>query len=156
MSQLRIQPIRITPRFCKLQSSIVPFLFFFFSFLFFVPYVNRNHKDTTHPQGTRLDATFYIDQNVIQVCQPEFLMIWRVWIFLFKKLGDFSLNRNILKIAKKIGLQAIYLLFDSVSSSIEVFWSASFSSTQQKYVIWWRFVENSIFGKNIISVLKKV
>ena len=39
--------------------------------------------------------------------------------FLLKKLGDFSLNREIL-ISKKIGPQAISLLFESWSSSIEV------------------------------------
>ena len=40
--------------------------------------------------------------------------------FFFKKPGDFSLSRDILELQKKIGLQAISLLFESVSSSIEV------------------------------------
>ena len=93
MSQHIIQPIRITPRFCKL-SSLVSF------FVFFVHYINRNHKDTKHPQGARLDTTLYVEQNVNQVYQPEFLRIWRVWIFLFKKSREFSLNRDILKLQK--------------------------------------------------------
>ena len=41
-----------------------------------------------------------------------------------KKTGNFSLNRHIWKSRKKI-LQAISLLFESVSSSKEVFWGAS-------------------------------
>ena len=45
--------------------------------------------------------------------------------FLFKKSGDFSLNRDILKLQKKIGIQAISRLFKSVLSSIEVLWGAS-------------------------------
>ena len=38
---LSIQPIKITPRFCKLSSLVF--------FLSFVSYINRNHKYTTHP-----------------------------------------------------------------------------------------------------------
>ena len=34
--------------------------------MFFVSYINRNHKDTRHPWGKRLDTTLYIDQNVGQ------------------------------------------------------------------------------------------
>ena len=73
MSQ-HIQPIKITPRFCKLSSLV--FL------CVFVSYINRNHKDATHPWGKRLDTTLYI------ACQPEFLEIHREWIFFFKKSGD--------------------------------------------------------------------
>ena len=94
-------------------------------FVFFVFHKNWNDKDTTHPLGRRLDTTLDIYQNVSQACQPEFLKIWRMQIFLFKKSGDFSLNRDILKLQTKIGLQFVSLLFESVSSSIEVFWSAS-------------------------------
>ena len=94
-------------------------------FVFFVFHINWNDKDTTHPLGRRLDATLDINQNVSQACQLEFLKIWRMQISLFKKSGDFSLNRNILKLQTKIGLQVVSLLFESVSSSIEVFWGAS-------------------------------
>ena len=44
--------------------------------------------------------------------------------FLFKKPGDCRLSRAILK-SQKNGIQAILRLFESVSSSIEGFWSAS-------------------------------
>ena len=71
-------------------------------FFVFVSYINRNHKDTTHTWGRWFDTTLYIDQNVTQACQPEFLKIWRVQIFLFKKAEDFSLNRDILKSQKKL------------------------------------------------------
>ena len=37
-----IQPIKITPRFCKLSSLV-------FFCLLFVSYIIRNHEDTTHP-----------------------------------------------------------------------------------------------------------
>ena len=56
-----------------------------FCFLFFVSYINQNHKNTTHSQGRGLDATLYIDQNVSQNCQLEFLKILRMRIYLFKK-----------------------------------------------------------------------
>ena len=118
MFQHIIQPINITPRFCKLSSQL-------FLCAFCALYINRNYKDTMHPYGRRLDATLYIDQNIIQGCQSEILKIWRMQIFLFKKLGYFSLNKNNLKSQKKIGLQAISPHFESVSSSIEVFWGAS-------------------------------
>ena len=58
----------------------------------------------------RLDTTLYTDLNFNQACQPESLKIWKVCNFLFKKPGDFSLNMDILKSQKKIGLQAISLL----------------------------------------------
>ena len=48
----------------------------------------------------KLDGTLYIDQNVSQVYQPEFLKSWIAWIFFFFKSGDFSLNRDILKSRK--------------------------------------------------------
>ena len=87
------QLLKITARFCK--------VFHTFLCVFFVSYINQNHKATTHPWGRRLDTTLYIDQNVSQVCQPEFLEIWRKWVFLLKKLRDFSLNRDILKSQKE-------------------------------------------------------
>ena len=37
-----------------------------------------------------MDTALYIDQNVSQACQHEFLKIWRVWIFLFKKVSILS------------------------------------------------------------------
>ena len=49
-----------------------------------------------------------------------------MWIYLFKKPGDFRLNRDILNL-QKIGIRAISLLFESVSSSIEIFWGGRFS-----------------------------
>ena len=67
-----------------------------------------------------MDTTLYIDQNVSQACQPGFLKIWGVWIFFPENPGDFSLSRDILKSEKIVGLQATSLLFESVSSSIEV------------------------------------
>ena len=88
------QSIKITPRFCKL------FCLYFFV-LRFVSYINLNHKDTTHPQGRRLDPTFYIDQNVSQTCQPEFLKIWRMRIVLFKNIGRFQPKQGHFKIKKK-------------------------------------------------------
>ena len=45
--------------------------------------------------------------------------IWQLWIFLFKKPGDFNLNREILQ-TQKNEPQAVSSLFQSVSSSIEV------------------------------------
>ena len=67
-----------------------------------------------------MDTTLYIDQNVSQAFQPGFLKIWGVWIFFPENSGDFSLSRDILKSEKKVGLQAISLLFELVPSSIEV------------------------------------
>ena len=61
----------------------------------FVTYINRNHKDTRDPLGRRMDTALNIYENASQVYQPEFLKIWRVWMFLFKKLGDFRLSRDI-------------------------------------------------------------
>ena len=43
--------------------------------VFFVPYLNRSHKDTMCPMGKRLDTTSYIDQNVSQACQHEIFKI---------------------------------------------------------------------------------
>ena len=68
-----------------------------------------------------MDTTSYIDQNASQACQPEFLKIWREWIFLFKNPRDFTLNRDILKSHKKNGIQVISRLFERVLSSIEIF-----------------------------------
>ena len=70
-------------------------------------------------------------------------------------------------VEKKNGLQDISPHFEPVSSSIEVFRSASgllcaecrhihSHLLNKKYVIWWRFAENGIVAKDSISVLKKV
>ena len=70
-------------------------------------------------------------------------------------------------VEKKNGLQDISPHFEPVSSSIEVFRSASglFCAEcrhihshllNKKYVIWWRFAENGTVAKDSISVLKKV
>ena len=67
--------------------------------------------------------TLYIDQNLSQVCQPEFF--WRMWIFLLKKPGIFYPKNGHFKISIKNRLQTIPLLFELASSSIEVFWGAS-------------------------------
>ena len=48
-----------------------------------------------------MHTTLYIDKNVSLACQPKFLKIWRVWIVLFKKPGEFTLNRDILNLQKK-------------------------------------------------------
>ena len=64
ISQHIIQPIRITPRFCKLSSLV--FLCIFLS------YIDRNHKDTTHHWGRRLDTALYIDQNASQPVNLNF------------------------------------------------------------------------------------
>ena len=106
MSWHNIQPIKIRPRFCKLSLLV---------FAFFVSYLNRNHKDTTHPQERRLDATLYIDQNVSQDCQPAFVEnLESVKFFCSKKPGDFSLKRDILKSQKKLDSR---LFLYSVSQS---------------------------------------
>ena len=110
MSQHIIQPIKITTRFCKLPSLAF--------FVFFCVLYKSNHKDTTHPYGRRLGTTLYIDQNVSKACQPGFL---ESEDFFVQKTGRFRLNRDILKLQKKIGLEAISLLFRSVSSLIEIF-----------------------------------
>ena len=82
---------------------------------------NRNHKDTTHPSGRTLDTTLCIDQNVSQTCQPKFFEnLESVDFFCSKKPGDFSLNRDILKL-QKIGIQTISRLFESVWPSIDAF-----------------------------------
>ena len=84
--------------------------------------MNRNNKDTT------LDTILYNDQNVSQVCQPQLSKIWRVCIFLLKKLGDISLNRDILKSPppkKKKKKRNSGFFNMSISSSIEVFGGAS-------------------------------
>ena len=73
----------------------------------------------------KLDTILCIDQNIIQACQPGFFKIWRMWIFLLKKPWDFSLNRTFENCKKIIGLQAISLLFELVSSSKEVFLGGS-------------------------------
>ena len=114
MSQHIMQPIRISPRFCKLSSLVFC--------VFFVPYINRNHEDTTHPQGTSLDTTLYIDQNISQACQPEFLKIWRASIFLFKKPGDFSLNRDILKSLKeKLNFRLFFYSLNQYAHKLKFF-----------------------------------
>ena len=69
-----------------------------------------------------MDTTLCIDQNASQACQPEFFEFWKEWFLLFKRTGDFSLNRDILK---KIGIQVISRLFESVLSLIEVLRGAS-------------------------------
>ena len=43
----------------------------------------------------RLDTALSIGQNANQACQREFLKIWRVLIFLVKKLADCRLSRDI-------------------------------------------------------------
>ena len=35
-------------------------------------------------------------KKLARTCQPKVFKIWRLWIFLFKKSGDLSLNRDIL------------------------------------------------------------
>ena len=65
--------------------------------MFFVLYMNLNHKDTTKSLGERLDTTLYIDENVSQTCQPKIFKTWKLLTFLFKKQEDFSLNREILR-----------------------------------------------------------
>ena len=125
-------------------------------------YMNRNNKDTT------LDTILYIDQNVSQVCQPQLSKIWRVCIFLLKKLGDISLNRDILKSPPPNQKKRKSRLFQYVNFLINrSFWwcfrfigylmpAYSFSSRlHKKYAIWWRVAENGIFPKSISSVLKK-
>ena len=94
-----------------------------------------------------MDAVLYINQNANEACQPEFSKIWRLLIFLFKKLGDYRLSRDIKKSLKKIGIKAIFGLFESLLSSIEVFWGwfrfigylmsgyLSFSRLHKKYVM---------------------
>ena len=71
-----------------------------------------------------MDTTLHIDQNASEACQPEFLKIWRKWIFLFKKPGDFSLNRDILKSQKNWnpGYFATLLVSIVINRS---FWGAS-------------------------------
>ena len=44
-----------------------------------------------------MDTALYVDQNVSWICQPNILKTWRLRICLFKKSGDFSLNREILR-----------------------------------------------------------
>ena len=92
MTQHIIQPIKITPRLVNCLPQ--------FFMCFFVCYIIRNHKDTTHPWGKRLNTTLYFDQNTSQACQPDFLETWRVWIFLFKKPAAFILKKDILKSQK--------------------------------------------------------
>ena len=76
-----------------------------------------------------MDTILYIDQNVDQACQPQLSKIWRVCIFLLKKLGDISLNRDILKSPppkkKKKKKRNSGFFNMSISSSIEVFGGAS-------------------------------
>ena len=64
-----------------------------FSCVFFVSYINRNHKDKKHSCGRRLDTTLYIDQNVSQPVYLEDLDY-----FFFQKIWRFQLiNTDILK-----------------------------------------------------------
>ena len=111
----------------KDHAEILQTVYSSFVCVFFVSYINRNHKDITHPQGRTLDTTLCIDQNVSQTCQPDFLKIWRVWIFLFIKTRRFQLKQGHCKIAKleKIGIQTISRLFESVSPSRDAFGCAS-------------------------------
>ena len=148
------QLLKITARFCKVFPT--------FLCVFFVSYINQNHKATTHPWGRRLDTTLYIDQNVSQVCEPEFLKIWRMKIYLLKKIGRFQLKKRHFKIAKKLvsrlflyslsqyphqqkffGVLLIYCVLDA-SIFILLY------STRNI------FAENRKKEKNIKSVLKKV
>ena len=85
MSQNIIQPIRITPRFCKLYTLVICVL-----------YKSKSYKYNASLRNEML----YIDQNISQAFQPEFFR--RMWIFFVKKPGYFTLNRNILKSPKKL------------------------------------------------------
>ena len=85
-------------------------------------YTNRNHKDTTYPQGKKLDTTLCIDQNVIQVSRPEFFKIWRMWIFLLKITRGFSLNRQIRKSRKKLNSRLFLHSLSQYSHKQKFFW----------------------------------
>ena len=121
-----IHPIKITPRFCKLS-----FLVFF---VFFMSYVNRNHKDTAHPQGRRLDTILYIDQNVSQACQPEFLKICSVDVFVQKNF--FVQNSRLFLYyfsqyphqQRFFGVLLIYWVFNAVIFILLY--------SRKKYIIW--------------------
>ena len=91
-------------------------------FVLFVSYINRNHKDTTHLQGRKLDIALYINQNVSQACQPGFLKIIRRKQ---KKSRDFALDRGILNSKKKKSHQVISLIFESVSTAKQALCGAS-------------------------------
>ena len=55
----------------------------------FVSYINRNHKDTKHSWGRRLDTTLYIDQHVSQPVNLNFWKSRECGSFFFKiKSGD--------------------------------------------------------------------
>ena len=139
MSYHIIQPIRITSRFCKL--SFLVYLFIYFC-TFCILYKSKSWRYISCLGKEKLYGTLYIDQNVSQVCQPEFLKSWIVWIFLFKKLGDFSLNRDILKSQENWTPAYFSTLWVSIlinRSLLECFWfivclmaASWFSSTKQK------------------------
>ena len=63
--------------------------------------------------------TYILTRMLLRLVNLHFWKSWEYGLF-FKKPGDFSLSRDILESQKKIGLQAISLLFQSVSSSTEV------------------------------------
>ena len=89
--------------------------------MFFVSYINQNDQDKTHPWVRRLE-TLYIEQKVSQPIKLNFGKFWRVWIFCSKNMEILAYQHGHFKIAKKkLGIQAISLLFESVASSIEVF-----------------------------------
>ena len=92
-----------------------------------------------------------------KTCQLKILKTWRLLIFLLKKPGDFILNREILKSPKKnwslCFFSTIWVIILVNRSSLAYFWiiwclmpAYSFCSTQQKYDIWWWFVNYEDFA----------
>ena len=57
-------------------------------------YKTLNYNYTTY---TTKGKKFYIDQKLSQAFQPKKFKTWKLWNFFVWKIGDFNLNREILK-----------------------------------------------------------
>ena len=81
--------------------------------MFFVPYINLNHKDKMHPYGARLDKHHMLTKMWVRPAYLKFSKPGRC--------GDFcSKNPEDSRVSKQVRPQALSLLFQSVFLSREV------------------------------------